>query len=171
MARRLLLLRHLKSSWDDPGLSDHERPLAPRGRKAGKALRRYLSAGDVSPQVVLCSSAVRTVQTWDAIKPAFTREPEVVVSDDLYLADPSDILHRLNELPETVEAVLVIGHNPAMEQLAADLTGVGDPDALARMRSKYPTGALAGFTIEPPWCDLRTGDARLDSFVVPRDLA
>jgi phosphohistidine phosphatase len=170
VSHELLLLRHLKSSWDDPTLRDHERPLAPRGIKAGNALKAYLRDEDISPQLVLCSSATRAVQTWHAVQPGLPAEPEVIVTDDLYMASPDDILHRLNAVPETVETVMVVGHNPTMEQLAGALAADGDPDALDRMVRKYPTGGLARFAVPSSWRRLSWETARLDAFVVPRDL-
>jgi len=170
VSHELLLLRHLKSSWDDPTLRDHERPLAPRGIKAGNALQAYLRDEDVSPQLVLCSSATRALQTWDAVRPAFMAEPEVIVTDELYMASPDDVLHRVKAVPETVGTVMVVGHNPTIEELAAGLAGDGDPDALDRLAAKYPTGGLARLTVPSTWRDLSWESARLDAFVVPRDL-
>jgi phosphohistidine phosphatase len=170
VTHELLLLRHLKSSWDDPTLRDHERPLAPRGIRAGNSLQSYLRDEAVAPELVLCSSATRAVQTWEAIRAGLATEPDVIVTDDLYMASPDDILQLLNEVREGVEAVMVIGHNPTMEELAAGLAGDGDGDALDRMAVKYPTGGLARFTVASAWRDLSWETARLDAFVVPREL-
>lgn len=170
MSHELLLLRHLKSSWDDPTLRDHERPLAPRGIKAGNALQAYLRDETVSPELILCSSATRAVQTWEAVRPGLPGEPEVIVTDDLYMASPEEILHRLNTVPESVATVMVVGHNPTMEELAGALAADGDTDALDRMMRKYPTGGLARFTVPSTWRKLSWETARLDAFVVPRDL-
>ena len=87
------------------------------------------------------------------------------------MASPSAVLHRLNAVPETVETVLVVGHNPTIEDLAGDLAADGARDAFDRMAAKYPTGGLARFTVASTWRDLSWGTARLDAFVVPRDLA
>lgn len=171
MARhRLLLLRHAKSSWDDPELADHDRPLAPRGRRAAKALRRYARDEGLDPQLVLCSSAARAAETWKAIRDGIAGDPDVEVSDSLYEAGAGDLLARLRGVPEAVECVLLVGHNPSMEQLAGELSGPGDPKALAAMTSKYPTGGLAQLSFDGPWAGLSPGGAHLDSFVVPRDL-
>ena len=171
MARhRLLLLRHAKSSWDDPELADHERPLASRGRRAARALRRHVRDKGLDPQLVLCSSAVRAAQTWDAIRDGIAGDPDIEISDGLYEAGADDLLERLRGVPETVECVLLVGHNPSMEQLAAELSGPGDPEALAAMTFKYPTGGLAQLSFDGPWAGLAPGSAHLDSFVVPRDL-
>ena len=168
--RRLLLLRHAKSSWDDPELADHDRPLAPRGRRAARALRRHVRDKGLDPQLVLCSSAVRAVQTWESIRDGIGGDPDVEISDGLYEADADDLLERLRGVPEMVECVLLVGHNPSMEQLAGALSGPGNPEALAAMASKYPTGGLAQLSFDGPWAGLAPRGAHLDSFVVPRDL-
>jgi phosphohistidine phosphatase len=167
---RLLLLRHTKSSWDDPAPADHDRPLAARGRRAAKAIRQHVQDAGIAPQLVLCSSAVRAVQTWEAVRDGIDGDPEVEISDDLYEAGADDLLDRLRGVPETVESVLMVGHNPSMEELAGELSGPGDPEALTAMTLKYPTGGLATLSFDRPWAELAPGAAHLDSFVVPRDL-
>lgn len=168
--RTLVLLRHLKSGWDDPDLADHDRPLAPRGHRAGKRIRDHLEAAGVSPQLVLCSSAVRAVETWDAVRAAFSGDLGVETEDGLYLAGSESLLSRLNDLPDAVDTALLIGHNPGIAHLALGLAGSGDGEALERMTHKYPTGGLATLTFEGPWADLAWGDAELIEFVVPREL-
>lgn len=167
---RLLLLRHAKSSWDDPGLADHDRPLAARGRRAAASIRQHVQDAGVDPQLVLCSSAVRAAQTWEAIRDGIDGDPEVEISRDLYEAGAEDLLERLHGVPDTAKSVLLVGHNPSMEELARELSGRGNPEALAAMTLKYPTGGLASLSFEGRWADLAPGNAYLDTFVVPRDL-
>jgi phosphohistidine phosphatase len=171
MTHRIHLLRHLKSSWDEPGLPDHDRPLAPRGRRAGKLVCRYLRTTDVAPQLVLCSSALRAVQTWEAIQGAISADVEVEITDELYGADAASLLRLLNGVSEAVPSVLVIGHNPGLEELAHALSGSGETAALDKLAAKYPTGALATLTLDGPWDGLAPGGAHLDRFVVPRELS
>jgi phosphohistidine phosphatase len=166
-SHRIQVLRHLKSSWDDPGLDDHDRPLAPRGRRAGKLVRRYLKAMP-APDLVLCSSAKRTVQTWEAVRAA-APEADVEISPALYGADAESLLEHVRELPESVSSVLLIGHNPAIEQFAAGLSVSGA--ARERMAVKYPTGGLATITVRGPWRELSWAAGQLTEFVAPRDLA
>jgi len=168
--RTLILLRHLKSSWDDPGLPDHDRPLAPRGRRAGKRIRREIQDERIAPQLVLCSSAVRAVQTWQAIRAGVPERGRVRIEDGLYEASAESLLERLRSVPDAVETAILIAHNPGIGDLALGLTGTGDPHALARMHAKYPTGGLATVTFERSWADLEWDAARLVRFVVPRDL-
>jgi phosphohistidine phosphatase len=164
------LLRHAKSSWDDPGLPDHDRPLAPRGRRAAERLSRHVAATEVVPDLILCSSATRAVQTWEGIRSGFPPDTPVEVSPELYQAAAPSVRRRLTLLPETVRSVLIIGHNPSIEALAIGLTGAGAADAIARMKTKYPTGALATLVVDGAWAELAWESATLKSFVVPREL-
>lgn len=159
--RHVLLLRHAKSSWDDPALADHARPLAPRGRRAAKLISAHLRSSQTHVQVVLCSSAQRAVQTLELVAPP----GEVSVEDQLYGASADGLLKRLRQVPDVHSAVMLIGHNPAMQELAAGLApGAG----LAE--NKFPTGALATLTFTGSWPALEWGCAELTEFVRPRDL-
>ena len=168
--RTLVLLRHLKSAWDDPGLADHDRPLAPRGHRAGERIRRHLGDAGTSPELVLCSSAVRAVETWEAVRGALPEDVAVEVDGGLYLASSEALLARLNDVPDAIASVLLIAHNPGIGDLAQGLAGSGDGEAIERMTEKYPTGGLATLTFEGPWSALAWGDAELAEFVVPRQL-
>jgi len=171
MTRVLYLLRHAKSSWDEPGLADRDRPLAPRGRKAARRIAEQLAGVAVPPAVVLCSSAVRTRQTLDAILPSLAGDPEVLVEDGLYGAMADALLVRLRAVPADVPSVLLIGHNPGIGDLAHELAGRGDAAALQRLREGYPTGALATLAIaDDGWAELADGGAELTDYVVPREL-
>jgi phosphohistidine phosphatase len=168
---RLYLLRHAKSSWDDPDAADHDRPLAPRGIDAADRLRRHFEEAGLRPDLVLCSSARRAVATLDGIRPALPPDVDVRVESHLYTGACAVLLDRLRALPEEVVAVLVVGHNPAIGDLAVRLTGgATDAGAFVRMRSKFPTGGCATLRVESPWSELNWRRAGLDSFVVPRDL-
>ena len=168
--RQLLLLRHAKSSWDDPHLSDHSRPLNARGRDAAAAMRDAVRALDLCPDVVLVSSARRTLQTLEALLP-FPETPIIEPMDALYLATAPQMLAVLNNVAETVRSVLLVGHNPGMHDLAQMLTGSArDPSDAKHLAARYPTGALAEFTVPGPWRTLGPGRARLVRFLRPRDL-
>jgi phosphohistidine phosphatase len=160
--KRLLLLRHAKSSWDDPTLSDHDRPLAPRGRKAAERMSRYLAEQDVSISLVLCSSARRTRQTIDLVAPS----GEIQIDPGLYGASADQLLDRLRQVPEEARTVMVVGHNPGLHELAIDLLDAGTELA----ERKFPTGALATLSFSGTWEELGTGRAELEGFVVPREL-
>lgn len=166
--KRLLLLRHAKSSWDDPALPDRERPLAPRGHRAAERMAGYLRSGVPHPDLVLCSSALRTRQTLEHVALALG-DAEVLVEDRLYAASDEQLLHRLREVTDGFGTVALIGHNPGIQDLAISVTGTG-PD-LERVRTKFPTGALAVLEFDGPWSRLGPAGARIISFVTPKDLA
>jgi phosphohistidine phosphatase len=168
---RVYLLRHAKSSWDEPGLPDRERPLAKRGRKAAKLLRDHVSEAGVEPDLVLCSSATRAVQTLEGIRKGLGDDARVEIESGLYGAGTETLLRRLQALPEEIGEVMMIGHNPAIETLAEELAGEGgDAEAGARLAVKYPTGGLATLSFDRPWTELDWDGAQLESFVVPREL-
>jgi phosphohistidine phosphatase len=171
--RQLLLLRHAKSSWDDPGLSDHARPLNARGRRAAAAMAAAMHELGLAPDIVLVSSARRTLQTLEALTP-FEDGALIEPMDALYLAPWGRLLDAIRAAPETARSLLLIGHNPGLHELALALAGEaglgrGGPDA-ARLKEGYPTGALAEFTVAAPWRLLESGGGRLVRFLVPRDL-
>jgi phosphohistidine phosphatase len=166
--KRLYLLRHTKSSWDEPGLADRDRPLAARGRRAATKMGRHLRAEGIRPDLVLCSSALRARQTLDGVAEAI-EGAEVLVEDDLYAAEADDLLERLRRVPGPTGSVMVIAHNPGLQDLALELASSGP--GLERLREKFPTGALATIEVNPDWRDLRAGTGRLVALATPRDLA
>ena len=166
--KRLLLLRHAKSSWDDPSLADRDRPLAPRGHQAAERMAGYLRSSGPAVDLVLSSPALRTTETLEHVRGAFG-DAEMVVEDGLYGATDVELLDRLHRLSEDVDGVVLIGHNPGIQDLAIALAGRGDD--LERMRRKFPTGALAILEFAGAWSGLVPGGARLASFVTPKDLA
>jgi phosphohistidine phosphatase len=162
--KRLFLLRHAKSSWDDAGLADRDRPLAPRGRRATKAMAQHLRDEKISPSLVLCSPARRTRETLEGVDPG----GEAKIEDDLYGASENELLERLREVPDATESVMLIGHNPAIQELALSLAGAGG--RRADMERKFPTAALATLTVPDHWRELGPGSAELVAFVTPKEL-
>jgi phosphohistidine phosphatase len=169
--RQLLLLRHAKSSWEDPNLSDHDRPLDPEGQSATQSVRVAIARLELMPQLVLVSSARRTRETLDLLQP-LAGSPRIRHSSDLYLANPRQILDALVEVPSHTGSVLVIGHNPGLHDLAMMLAGAhamsmgreGSP----RLARGFPTAALAEFAVAGDWRTLPDG-ARLIRFLAPHD--
>jgi phosphohistidine phosphatase len=160
----LLLLRHAKSSWDDPALDDHDRPLAPRGRRATGVLAAHIRSEGIQPALVLCSSSTRTLQTLEGIELSGTAD--VQVEDELYGASEDGLLQRLHEIADATDSVMVIGHNPAIGALAR-LLARDDAD----LAGKYPTGGLATLEFSGSWRDLAPGGNELTRFVTPKGLA
>jgi len=169
--RQLLLLRHAKSSWDDPKLPDHARPLNARGKRAAGAMARAMRDLGLAPEVVLVSSARRTLQTLEALAP-LADSPIIMPMDDLYLAPWTRLLELLRAVPETARSVLLIGHNPGLHDLALALPGPGGLDSAPALRlaDAYPTGGLAEFSVALPWRQLEAGGGRLVRFMPPSDL-
>jgi phosphohistidine phosphatase len=163
----LYLLRHAKSSWDDPRLVDHARPLAPRGRRDATRIARHLGRVGVEPGLVLCSSAARTRETLELLRPAID-DAAVAIEDELYAASSDELLARLRRLPDAVASVMLIGHNPGLEQLALALASAGDE--LEQLAAKFPTAALATLAVANSWSRLAPGDATLEAYVVPKQL-
>ena len=170
--RHLYLLRHAKSALGQPGQSDKDRPLAPRGRKACRPLGRFLAELAPPPAQVLCSTALRTRQTWEGCAEAGQLDWPVAFREELYLASADQLLRRIQQVPDTAAAVLLIGHNPGMEELARALAGQGsERAALARLAEKYPTGGLAAFAVPmASWKELAPGAAKLIGFETPKRL-
>ena len=162
--KRLFLLRHAKSSRDDEGLPDRDRPLAPRGRRAAEVVARHLREERISPQLVLCSPARRTRETLELVDPT----GEVRIEDELYGASANGLLGRLQDVPDGVDAVMVIGHNPAIEELTLSLAAGGE--RRADMERKFPTAALATLAVPDSWEELNPGSAELVDFVAPKEL-
>jgi phosphohistidine phosphatase len=171
--KTLLLLRHAKSAWSDPRLDDHDRPLNGRGERAAKAIADHLARHGPRPDLILCSTAMRTRQTLaPLLKRLGSPAPPISLENGLYLASEGALLARLQAVADDVPTVLLIGHNDGIGQLAAELADNGPSEALSALREKFPTGALAVLRVpDGPWSDLKVGAARLLAFVRPRDLA
>jgi phosphohistidine phosphatase len=167
--KRLYLLRHAKSSWDDPTLPDRDRPLAPRGRRAAKAMAEHLKHKGITPELVLCSPSTRTRQTLARVEPVLRRNADVRIEPGLYAASATGLIEMLHEVPEKIESVMLIGHNPGIQDLALSLARGGSE--VARVRSKFPTAALATLEFNRGWRELEPGSAELASFVKPKELA
>ncbi len=166
--RRLYVLRHAKSSWEDAGQSDHERPLAPRGQRAVRHLAEYLELSAIRPELVLCSNSRRTLETLEGVRPG----GETLIEPALYTASVGELVERLRQVPAGTGSVMVIGHNPAAQMLVLRLarSDRGDEEGLAAVRRKFPTGGLATLELPVPWAALVPGCAELTEFVRPKAL-
>ncbi len=164
-ARRLMLLRHAKSDW--PDVPDRDRPLAKRGRRDAPVIGRWLREGGYLPDVVVCSVARRTRQTWDLVARELGGSPSVTFEPRAYAASALTLLYLVQELPDAYRAALLIGHNPAIAELATSLAGSADADA-APLR--FPTAAVAVFEFSGDWPALAPGRARLLDYTTPADL-
>jgi phosphohistidine phosphatase len=166
--RRLHLLRHAKSSWDDDSVRDRDRPLAPRGRKATTRIARWARKHEIRPQLVVSSSAVRARETLAGVLPGLG-EPEVWDEVALYAASAEVLLARARTLPDETHEAMLVGHNPGLADLLLQLAEPGE--LRDRAAAKFPTGALATLEADiATWSELEPGGARLVEFVVPREL-
>ena len=170
--KTLVLLRHAKSDWSDPSLGDFDRPLATRGIEAAPRMGQAIRARGLVPDLVLCSSAARARETWDLVAPELKATPRVKFQRGLYLASPAKLLEKLRGADNAAKTVLLIGHNPGLELLAAVLAGPGsDPDARQAFSEKFPTAALCAFAFDiAGWRDAAEATGRLTLFLRPRDL-
>lgn len=170
--KTVLLMRHAKSAWDDPSLGDFDRPLAPRGRRAAPRMASHMRDHGLTPDHVICSAAVRALETWALMAPLFERDIPMANDEALFHAGPRGLLAALRASSREAGTLLLIAHSPGIEGLAAELIGPqSDGEAYGRLRAKFSTAALA--VIEFPMDDWRAlGEAggRLSSFVTPRDL-
>jgi phosphohistidine phosphatase len=170
--RQLILLRHAKSAWPDE-VPDHERPLAPRGRRDAQAAGKWLRKSGHVPDLVLCSTARRARQTWQLAEENLGADPQTVFEDRVYGASSAGLLDLARQTQTDVRSLLIVGHDPAMRGLSLELVGErtddADAEALSRVRAKYPTAAIAVLSFPGGWAELSPGEARLVEFVVPDD--
>ena len=161
------LLRHAKSSWAEPGVADHDRPLNRRGREAAPQMGRFIAKRLEVPALILCSTARRARETLGLVFEGMGEAPEARLTRAIYEAEAGDLIDLLRDAGDPGGPVMLIGHNPAIEDCADALAGPeSEADAAQRMAMKFPTAGLAVFECDGPPAP---GAARLTHFQVPRD--
>jgi phosphohistidine phosphatase len=167
--RHLVVLRHAKSDWP-AGVADEDRPLGKRGVRDAGAAGRWLADNDARPELVWCSPARRTRETWDALSANLGAGagPEVRFDGRVYEASLDDLLAVVRDTPAACTRVLLVGHNPGVQELVLSLARRGSDDARALAAAKYPTSALAMLDLAAQWADVVPGSGLLSSFAVPR---
>lgn len=169
--RRLLLLRHAKSSWNTPELADLERPLAPRGRRVAPLIARFMVERGWMPDLVLRSQAERVRETWQLMAPVLGEQIPCKTLRAIYPGAPSRLLMTLHRAPAEAKTLLLIGHNPGLAAFATSLCGAGSRKAIEKMSVKFPTAGLAVIDFElESWSQVAAGAGRLEAFVRPKDL-
>ncbi|OKI08182.1 phosphohistidine phosphatase [Streptomyces sp. CB02923] len=164
--RRIVLLRHAKADWSQE--SDHERPLAERGRKEAPVAGHWLAGAGISPDLTLCSTAARTRETWKLVVGELPQRPRTVYEERLYEASLGELIALLNETSDEVDDLMLVGHNPGMHALADALAGEAEGDLLPRMnRSGFPTAAIAVLSFTGSWKTVEHGVGRLSAFWAP----
>ena len=169
MTKTLILFRHAKSSWAE-NVGDHERPLADRGRKAVPVMAKWLAGRGLKPTVALVSTARRTQETWALIAPELGKVTKRDVAE-IYDAPAERILDAIHAVEHSVESLIIIGHNPGMEDVAKLLMKDDDGEAGARMRRKFPTAGIAVLNLPvDDWTEVKSHIAELADFVTPKSL-
>jgi phosphohistidine phosphatase len=171
---RLLLLRHAKSDWSGKA-DDHARRLSARGKRTAPRMGACMRAKGYEPQLVLCSTAERTKETLELVLPALTGQPQIHYDRSLYLAEWPELLAEICAVPGGASPLLVVGHNPGLEQLAIALAlqtqSAAERGRLQKLAQKFPTAALAVLDFEiADWSGLKPGLGRLIDYVRPKDL-
>jgi phosphohistidine phosphatase len=167
----LSLLRHAKSSWKNPTLPDRERPLATRGTTDAPLMGKAMAERGIDPELVLCSSARRTVDTLALVLPELKVEPKVVYEDSLYHPAPEEMLQMLRRLQPGTSRVMIVGHNPELQAFALDLVGSGPKHLRDRLNEKFPTAGLAVINFMAGlWSSVNVNSGSLNLFLTPKDL-
>lgn len=160
--KTLFLLRHAKSSWNDPALADFDRPLNDRGQKAAELVGKFMAKQNVNIDLVICSPAVRARQTIELVLRAAKRSAELRFDQRVYEANPTRLLEITFQIEDDRKSVLLVGHNPGMEELLGLLTGV---------EQHMPTAALAKVVLNSKkWDKILAEKGVLESFVKAREL-
>lgn len=167
--KTLTLLRHAKSGWDDTVPRDFDRPLNPKGRRAAQMMGRFLKTQGAAFDHVLASPALRVVETLVEVESGYGQALTPAWDKRVYLASAATLLDLIRDLPAQAGTVLLVGHNPGLEDLVLDLVPDGS-DLRDAVEAKYPTAAVATMTWNGEWADLRPGAATLGAFTRPRDL-
>ncbi|MEV6295303.1 histidine phosphatase family protein [Streptomyces sp. NPDC051896] len=166
--RSIVLLRHAKADW--PQVSDHERPLAERGRKDAAVAGRKLADTGITFDLALCSTANRTRETWKLAVHELAHRPKTIYEERVYEASPGELIAVLNETPDDVRNLILIGHNPGVHGLADILSGTAEGDARDRMdRRGFPAAGFALLSFDGPWKSLEPGVATLRDYWAPAE--
>jgi phosphohistidine phosphatase len=171
MPKRLILLRHAKSAWDNPSIADIDRPLSNRGRKAAPLIGAYLARRGMIPGLVLSSSAKRAAETLDLAAAGWQAKPPVKKLKSLYLAMPREMLRRVQAVGREPDCVMLVGHNPGIADLANWLCAHGKAEHPASFGRKFPTAAIAVLEFDvDDWAEVDAETGRLIDFTTPKQI-
>jgi phosphohistidine phosphatase len=170
--RRLLLLRHAKTERAEPGERDRDRKLTARGRADAPLIGGYLVHHKLVPDVAFVSPVTRAAETWALVASSFKKPPRVVQDERIYNAAAETLIRLIREAPGEARSLILVGHNPALHDLAVRLIASGDIEARERVKEKLPTSGLViiDFPIDT-WTSLHANAGRLERFVSPRLIA
>lgn len=165
------ILRHAKAQPAEAGQLDNERALAPRGVRNARQIGRYLKERGYAPSLVLCSTAYRTRETLANVMPFLPEDVVMRIEEQLYMASRAALLRRLREIDDGTVSVMIVGHNPGLEDLVQFLVGRGPPSELRKLKTKFPTAALARIDLGPmSWSKVGKGSGVLTDLVYPREM-
>ncbi|ANP54229.1 phosphohistidine phosphatase [Streptomyces griseochromogenes] len=166
--RRIVLFRHAKADW--PQVSDHDRPLAERGRMDAAVAGRKLADTGITFDLAVCSTSVRTRETWKLAVHELAHRPKTLYEERVYEASPGELIAVLNEIPDDVHNAILIGHNPGVHGLAEVLAGDFEGEARERMnRRGFPAAGFAMLTFDGAWKGLEPGVATLTEYWAPSE--
>ena len=167
---QLFLLRHAKAEWARPGMRDFDRSLKERGKRNAELIGRTMRQAGLIPDRVICSKAVRAIETWQALSTTLGADGcEVELTDMLYGTDAADYFRVIKEAFGSGR-LLLIGHNPMMEDVAFALAGDGDEAALSKLEKGFPTAGMAAIEFSTPLTEISPGKGSLTAFLTPSDL-
>jgi phosphohistidine phosphatase len=163
--RHLYLFRHAEAVHSDK-YRDRERPLTAAGRNVATRLGAFLRESRREVDLAVVSDAVRAQETWELAAAAWGAAPEARILPKLFQAERRDLMDMARELPDSIEAAMFVGHNPAMSEFSANFAGAGDREALTRLARGFPPGGLAVFDVDvDEWRKLRWGGGALALFM------
>lgn len=169
--KKLILLRHAKSGWDDPVPRDFDRPLNAKGRRAARAIGAFAQQAGIRFDTIVASPAVRVAETLSEFGDGYGKMPEPDYDRRVYLASAQTLLEVIQGLDDSAQAVLMVGHNPGLEDLVFLLVPEGEDDAREQVEEKYPTASIAEISLGiDGWSNAEVGSGTLERFTRPRDL-
>lgn len=165
----LLLLRHARAAWAEPGMRDFDRPLDTNGRRDADAIGDAMSAARYIPERVVCSNALRARETWEAVACHVRPLRDVIYTDELYRTDATGYANLILEQGD-MASLLLIGHNPMIEDVCFALAETGDEAATTARTSGFPAGALAVIAFPGSLAKARPNGGKLEAFLAPGEL-
>ena len=170
--KTIYLLRHAKSSWDNPELDDFDRPLAKRGMKSSNKIGKYLKKNKFIPDIVYYSTAIRAKQTWDWVNRIIKKKKNIIYKDNLYMANSADFMNIVKKTNNKHKSLMIISHNPGIENFALELIKNKKNNKYKSISFKYPTAGLAiiKFKSVVNWSKIKYENGDIYVFIKPRDL-
>lgn len=163
--KKVILMRHAKSSWKKRGLSDHSRPLNKRGNKAALLMGEFINSINLIPDLVVCSTAMRTKKTIQLIDSKINKNIKIVYDERIYYTDEEGVLDIIKKQEDDITSIMIVGHNPTMEFLTEELI-----DSTFNY-NKFSTCALAVIDFKAKrWQDINKGEGQLALFKTPKML-